>query len=76
MMFCDDEAAFKTQLEAVKRRAPDPRQLPPWARLLRPRPQRRFFNNVREMASEIDAPMVFETHRTRCLFRRGRRSGS
>ena len=28
----------------------------------------RFFNDVREQAVDLDAPIVFETHRTRCLY--------
>ncbi|MEM7019531.1 MAG: sugar phosphate isomerase/epimerase [Pseudomonadota bacterium] len=68
MMFCDDEAAFSTQLEAVKRTKPILVNCHPgrdWFDLDR---SVRFFSEVREMAETIDAQVVFETHRTRCLY--------
>jgi hypothetical protein len=68
MMFCDDEEAFRAQLEAVKRTRPLLVNCHPgrdWFDLDR---SIRFFNEVREIAETIDAQVVFETHRTRCLY--------
>ena len=68
MMFCDDEAAFAKQLEAVKQTKPILVNCHPgrdWFDLDR---SVRFFSEVREMAEGIDAQVVFETHRTRCLY--------
>jgi hypothetical protein len=68
MMFCDDEAAFAAQLEAVKRTRPILVNCHPGRDYFDVDRSVRFFNAVMEMASRIDAPMVFETHRTRCLY--------
>ena len=68
MMFCDDEAAFKTQLEAVKKTRPILVNCHPGRDYFDLDRSIAFFSNVKEMASQIDAPMVFETHRTRCLY--------
>ena len=68
MMFCDTEADFKTQLEAVKKTRPILVNCHPGRDYFDLDRSVAFFNNVMEMASEIDAPMVFETHRTRCLY--------
>lgn len=68
MMFCDDEAAFSKQLEAVKRTQPILVNCHPgrdWFDLDR---SVRFFSEVREMAEGINTQVVFETHRTRCLY--------
>jgi hypothetical protein len=68
MMFCDDEAAFARQLEYVKRTRPILINCHPgrdWFDLER---SVRFFNEVAEQAATVDAPVVFETHRTRCLY--------
>ncbi|NKB99303.1 MAG: TIM barrel protein [Pseudomonadales bacterium] len=68
MMFCDDEDAFATQLEAVKQTQPILINCHPgrdWFDLER---STRFFNEVQEMATTIDTQVVFETHRTRCLY--------
>lgn len=68
MMFCDDEAAFRDQLERIKRTRPilinchPGRDRYDFARGLE------FFGNVMEMAGEVDVPVVFETHRTRLLY--------
>ena len=68
MMFCDDEAAFAAQLEAVKKTRPILVNCHPGRDYFDLDRSVRFFNTVMEMASRIDAPMVFETHRTRCLY--------
>ena len=68
MMFCDDEAAFKTHLETVKKTRPILVNCHPGRDYFDLDRSIAFFNNVKEMASQIDAPMVFETHRTRCLY--------
>ena len=68
MMFCDDEDAFRQQLDHVKKTKPILVNCHPgrdWFDLDR---SVRFFGTVLEMASEIDAQVVFETHRTRCLY--------
>ncbi|MDG2304517.1 MAG: hypothetical protein P8R42_07635 [Candidatus Binatia bacterium] len=68
MMFCDDENAFRTQLEAVKKTRPILVNCHPgrdWFDLDR---SIRFFNEVRDVAESVDAQVVFETHRTRCLY--------
>jgi hypothetical protein len=68
MMFCDDEQAFRDQLERIKRTRPilinchPGRDRYDFARGLE------FFRNVMEMAGEVDVPVVFETHRTRLLY--------
>jgi sugar phosphate isomerase/epimerase len=68
MMFCDDEASFRDQLERIKRTRPI---------LINCHPGRdrydferglAFFRAVMEMAGEVDVPVVFETHRTRLLY--------
>lgn len=68
MMFCDDEAAFKDQLQAVKQTQPILVNCHPgrdWFDLER---SLRFFNEVAEIAADIEAQVVYETHRTRCLY--------
>ena len=68
MMFCDDEAAFRQQLDAVKRTRPLLINCHPgrdWFDLER---SIRFISEVKNMAEEVDAQVVFETHRTRCLY--------
>jgi len=68
MMFCDDEDAFERQLEGVKKTKPILVNCHPgrdWFDLDR---SVTFFESVTEMAKDVDAPMVFETHRTRCLY--------
>jgi len=69
MMFCDDEQAFRDQLERIKRTRPilinchPGRDRYDFARGLA------FFRNVMEVAAgESDVPVVFETHRTRLLY--------
>lgn len=68
MMFCDDEEAFRTWLALIKRTRPI---------LINCHPGRdrydferglAFFRNVMEMAGEVDAQVVYETHRTRLLY--------
>lgn len=68
MMFCDDEDAFRTQLDAVKRTRPILVNCHPGRDYFDLERSVRFFETVRSMASEIDAEVVFETHRTRCLY--------
>ncbi len=75
MMFCDDEAAFKTQLEAVKKTRPILVNCHPGRDYFDLDRSVAFFNNVREMASQIDAPMVFETTARAACTRPGRRNG-
>lgn len=68
MMFCDDEEAFARQLEAVAKTRPILVNCHPgrdWFDLER---SVAFFETVTELAKGIDAQVVFETHRTRCLY--------
>ena len=68
MMFCDDEQAFRDQLDSIKKTRPilinchPGRDWFPHARGLS------FFKNVMEMAQEVDCEVVYETHRTRALY--------
>ena len=68
MMFCDDEDAFRAQLDDIKKTNPI---------LINCHPGRdwfdfergcEFFRNVMAMAREVDCEVVYETHRTRCLY--------
>ena len=68
MMFCDDEAAFRSQIDNIKKTRP---------LLINCHPGRdhftferglEFFKNVMEMAGEVDCQVVYETHRTRILY--------
>lgn len=68
MMFCDDEANFRLHLDRVKRARP---------LLINCHPGRDFYDFERglaffraalEMSAEVEAPVVFETHRTRLLY--------
>jgi hypothetical protein len=68
MMFCDDEVAFRQQLEAVKRTRPILVNCHPGRDYFDLQRSVAFFNTVMEAAASIDAPLVFETHRTRCLY--------
>ena len=68
MMFCDDEEAFTRQLAAVKKTRPILVNCHPGRDYFDLDRSVAFFNRVNEQASQIDAPIVFETHRTRCLY--------
>jgi hypothetical protein len=68
MMFCDNEEAFRCQLDDIKLTKPI---------LINCHPGRdfydfdrgcEFFKNVMEMAAEVDCEVVYETHRTRLLY--------
>ena len=68
MMFCDDEQAFRDQLDDIKKTRPI---------LINCHPGRdyydfdrgvEFFRNVMEMAGEVECEVVYETHRTRTLY--------
>jgi len=68
MMFCDDEEAFRKQLEAVKKTRPILVNCHPGRDYFDLQRSVTFFNTVMEQANSIDAQIVFETHRTRCLY--------
>jgi sugar phosphate isomerase/epimerase len=68
MMFCDDEDAFRRQLDNVKKTKPILVNCHPGRDYFDLERSKRFFDTVTEMATEIDAQVVFETHRTRCLY--------
>ena len=68
MMFCDDEDAFAKQLENVKKTKPILVNCHPGRDYFDLGRSVAFFNRVNEMANQIDAQIVFETHRTRCLY--------
>ena len=68
MMFCDDEDAFRVQLETVKRTQPILINCHPGRDYFDVERSVRFFDTVLDMASGIGAQVVFETHRTRCLY--------
>jgi hypothetical protein len=68
MMFCDDEQAFARQLAHVKQTEPILINCHPGRDYFDLDRSVRFFNDVAEQASSLSAPVVFETHRTRCLY--------
>ena len=68
MMFCDDETAFRTQLAAVKRTRPILINCHPGRDYFDLPRSVEFFKAVLDMANAVDAQVVFETHRTRCLY--------
>lgn len=68
MMFCDDEEAFARQLAHVKQTQPILINCHPGRDYFDLDRSVRFFNDVAEQASILSAPIVFETHRTRCLY--------
>lgn len=68
MMFCDDEEAFCTQLAVIKKTRPLLVNCHPGRDYFDLERSVRFFNTVMDMASSIDAQVVFETHRSRCLY--------
>ena len=68
MMFCDDEQAFRDQLDNIKKTKPILINCHPgrdWFDLDR---GVEFFRNVMDMAGEVDCQVVYETHRTRALY--------
>lgn len=68
MMFCDDEAAFRAQLDAVKKTRPLLVNCHPGRDHFSLERSVEFFRNIMDMAQEIDAQVVYETHRTRALY--------
>ena len=68
MMFCDDEEAFRKQLIAVKRTKPILINCHPGRDYFDVQRAIDFFNAVQDMAAGVGAQVVFETHRTRCLY--------
>jgi len=68
MMFCDDERAFRKQLDRIKRTRPILVNCHPGRDFYDFDRGLAFFRNVMEMAGEIDCQVVFETHRTRLLY--------
>ncbi|MFM1549872.1 MAG: sugar phosphate isomerase/epimerase family protein [Lentisphaeria bacterium] len=68
MMFCDDEQAFRDQLEDVKKTRPILVNCHPGRDWFSHERGVEFFRNVMEMAGEVDVQVVYETHRTRCLY--------
>lgn len=68
MMFCDDEQQFRDQLEDVKKTKPILINCHPGRDHFSLERGIEFFKNVMEMAQEVEAQVVYETHRTRCLY--------
>jgi len=68
MMFCDDEEAFVRQLEFIKRTRPILINCHPGRDYFDLNRSVRVFETVAELATAVDAPVVYETHRTRCLY--------
>ena len=68
MLFCDDEDSFSTQLASLRKTNPILVNCHPGRDYFDLERSVRFFNTVMEMAHGIDAQVVFETHRTRCLY--------
>lgn len=68
MMFCDDEQAFARQLEHIRKTQPILINCHPGRDYFDVERSVRFFNDVAEQAADVGAPVVFETHRTRCLY--------
>ena len=68
MMFCDDEQAFRDQLEHVKKTRPILVNCHPGRDWFSHERGVDFFRNVMDMAGEVDVQVVYETHRTRCLY--------
>ncbi len=68
MMFCDDEAAFAEQIARVKRTRPLLINCHPGRDWFDVERSLRFFDTVLDMAADAGAQVVFETHRSRCLY--------
>ena len=68
MMFCDDEDAFRRQLDEIKTRSPILINCHPGRDYFEFERGCEFFRNVMEMAKDVDCEVVYETHRTRCLY--------
>jgi sugar phosphate isomerase/epimerase len=68
MMFCDDEQAFRDQLNNVKKTKPLLINCHPGRDHFSHERGCEFFRNVMDMAQEVEAQIVYETHRTRCLY--------
>jgi sugar phosphate isomerase/epimerase len=68
MMFCDDEQAFRQQLDAIKKTRPILINCHPGRDYFDLERGVAFFAAVMEMAKEVDCPVVYETHRTRALY--------
>lgn len=68
MMFCDDEQAFEKQLAVIRKARPVLINCHPGRDYFSVERSIEFFNNVTAMARDINVQVVFETHRTRCLY--------
>ncbi len=68
MLFCDDEEAFRTQLAAVRRARPVLINCHPGRDYFSFERGLAFFRAAFEMAGEAECEVVYETHRTRCLY--------
>ncbi len=68
MMFCDEEDWFRAQLDHVKQARPILINCHPGRDRYAFERGLRFFRTVMQMASEVEAQVVFETHRTRLLY--------
>jgi|TARA_B100000809_G_scaffold264589_2_gene320835 hypothetical protein len=68
MMFCDDEQAFRDQLENVKKTNPILINCHPGRDYFEFERGLEFYRNVMEMAQEVDCQVVYETHRHRTLY--------
>ena len=68
MMFCDDEQAFRAQLDEIKRRKPLLINCHPGRDYFTLERGIEYFKNVMEMAQEVECEVVYETHRTRALY--------
>jgi hypothetical protein len=68
MMFCDDEQAFRDQLDNIKKTKPILINCHPGRDYFDFERGCEFFKNVMEMAKEIECEVVYETHRTRALY--------
>lgn len=68
MMFCDDEKAFRDQLENIKKTRPLIINCHPGRDFFDHDRGVEFFKNIMEMAGEVDCQVVYETHRTRTLY--------
>jgi hypothetical protein len=68
MMFCDDEEQFRQQLAMLRRRRPILINCHPGRDHFSFERGLEFFKRVMDQAREIDCEVVYETHRTRCLY--------
>lgn len=68
MMFCDDEAEFEKQLADVRRARPILINCHPGRDWFTHERGVAFFKTVMDMAKDVECQVVYETHRTRCLY--------